>query len=87
MRHYWMAYCNDGVELSGIERETRSDAINDCKQAFRFDFAECGENPGFEYYIEECHEMEDEILIVREEYFKMTMGPRGGVKCQKIRMA
>lgn len=85
MRTFWMAFCNDGVELSGIERDTRADAIKDCKEAFRFDFAECGHDPEFDYYIEKYHETDDELIVCNMEFFKMSMGKRGGVTAQKTR--
>lgn len=81
-RVFWMAFCNDGVELFGIERNTRAEAINDCKEAFRFDFAECGHDPGFDYYIEKYTETEDALYVHDMQYFKMTMGKRGGVKAE-----
>ena len=85
MRHYWMAFCNDGLELTGIERSTKAEAIKDCKEAFRFDCEELGHDPGFDYYIEECWDSDDETIVGPSEYYKLTMGPRGGVKCQRTR--
>lgn len=86
MRTYWMAFCNDGVELFGIERSTRAEAINDLKEAFRFDYAESPEGVAYnDYYIEEYHESPSLIVIGKREYFKMTMGKRGGVRCEKTR--
>lgn len=85
MKHYWMAFCNDGVELFGEKRATREEAIEDCKKAFRFDFEECGHDPGLDYYIEEYMETENETFVRPAQYFKMTMGPRGGVRCKRIK--
>lgn len=85
MKHYWKAFCNDGVELTGEERDTRSEAINDIKEAYRFDFAEIGHDPGFDYYIEEYIETDDTIYLCDMQFFKLSMGKRGGVKCERIR--
>ena len=83
MKHYWMAFCNDGVELTGLERENKEDAIKDCKECFRFDYAECGEAPDFDYYIEEYYESDTEIIVGWKQAIYMTMGVRGGVKVRK----
>lgn len=83
MRTYWMAFCNDGVELSGIERSNRAEAIQDCKEAFKFDCEECGHDPGFDYYIEKYTETDDTIYVHDMQYFKMTIGKRGGVKAER----
>lgn len=85
MRTFWMAFCNDGVELTGIERDTRAEAIKDCKEAFRFDFAECGGDPEFDYYIEKYCETDDETRVLDMEFFAMSMGKRGGVTAKKTR--
>lgn len=85
MKHYWMAFCNDGLELTGIERSTRAEAINDCKEAFKFDYGELGHDPGFDYYIEEYHETDDTTYVENVQFFKMTMGKRGGVHCERTR--
>lgn len=86
MRHFWMAFVNDGVEATGIEQPTRAAAIKDLKEAFRADCAEseCGD-PGFDYYIEEYWDSDTETIVGPSEYYKMTLGPRGGVKCRRTR--
>lgn len=84
MRHFWMAFINDGVEATGIERSTRAAAIKDLKEAFRFDCAESESgDPGFDYYIEEYWETDDETIVGPSEYYKMALGARGGVKCER----
>lgn len=84
MRVYWMAFCNDGVPLFDIERATRAEAIKDLKEAFRFD---CGESETAaaynDYYIEKFTETDDECICQCTEYFKMTIGPRGGVRVER----
>lgn len=85
-RTYWMALCNDGVELSGIERSTRAEAINDLKEAYRFDHDESPEGVAYnDYYIEKFTETDDECICHGPEHFKMTVGKRGGVRCEKTR--
>jgi hypothetical protein len=80
-----MAFCNDGVEMTGIERETRAEAINDLKEGFRFDFCELGHDPGFDYYIEKYTEIDDTLYVRDMQYFKLSMGKRGGVKCERTK--
>ena len=84
MKHFWMTFVNDGVELFGTECQTRAAAIKELKDGFRFDYemspsvADCND-----YYIEEYWESPSIINIGKREYFKMTMGKRGGVKAVK----
>lgn len=86
MKHYWMAFQNDGIELFGVERYTRQEAIKDIKEAYKADYWEFGgEDPGFDYYIEEYWETESEIMCGGPEFYKPTMGKRGGVKCDRTR--
>ena len=84
-RVYWMAFCNDGVELTGCERSTRTEAINDLKYAYRSDFEDLGHDPDVDYYIEKYIETDDTLYICDTQFFKMTMGPRGGVKAERTR--
>lgn len=85
-RTYWLAFCNDGVPLFDIERETRAEAINDLKEAYRFDYGEAGEGANYnDYYIEKYTETDDSVYVCDAQYFKMTMGKRGGVKAERIR--
>lgn len=85
-KHYWMTFCNDRVELFGTECQTRTEAINELKKAFLFDH---GESPSAathnDYFIEEYFESPNLIVVGKTEYFKMTIGPRGGVRAQKTR--
>ena len=86
MNTYWMAFCNDGVPLFDIERDTRAEAINDLKRAYRFDFDEAGEAADYnDYYIEKFTENDGDCICYGPEYFKMTMGKRGGVKAERTR--
>lgn len=86
MRHFWMAFINDGVEATGIERPTRAAAVNDLKDAYRFDCEESESgDPGFDYYIEEVWETDTETIVGPSEYYKMALGPRGGVKCRRVK--
>ena len=86
MKHYYMTFCNDGVELFGTECKTRKEAIAELKEAYRFDCGECEYDPcDFnEYYIEERWETDDELIVGESEYYKLTMGKRGGVTCKRI---
>lgn len=83
MRKYWMAFCNDGDAITGIERATKAEAINDCKEAFRFDYGQCGHDPGNDYYIEQFEELEGFSTTVDMHLLKMTMGKNGGVHCER----
>ena len=85
MKHYWMTFCNDGVELFGTECATRAEAIKELKEAYRFDVEEMGHDPGFDYYIEEFSETDDEIRILDTQFFRLRMGKRGGVYCERTR--
>lgn len=86
MRTYWMAFCNDGVPLFDIERETRAEAIEDLKRAYRFDYGEAGEAANYnDYYIEKYTETGDTVYVQDMQFFKMTMGKRGGVKAEHTR--
>ena len=84
MKHYYMTYCNDGVPLFDTECSTRKAAIEELKKAFRFDFDECGHDPGFDYYIEEVWESPSQICVSPNQYYKLTMGKRGGITCKRI---
>ena len=74
MRKYWMAFRNDGDAVTGIERKTKAEAINDCKEAF-------GNDPSGEYYIEQYEELEGLPVVTDMHLLKMTMGKNGGVRC------
>lgn len=76
MRKYWMAFCNDGDAITGIERATKAEAINDCKEAFLG-------NPGGNYYIERYTEMEGLSVIEDLQILKMTIGKNGSVRCER----
>ena len=86
MKHFWMTFCNDRVELFGTECQTRAEAINELKEAFRFDYSESPSAAEYnDYYIEEYFESPSIITIGKTEFFKMTIGPRGGVRAQKTK--
>lgn len=86
MKTYWIAFCNDGVPLFDIERDTRAEAINDLKQAYRFDYGEAGEAANYnDYYIEKYVETDDTLYVRDMQYFKLSMGKRGGVKCEQTK--
>lgn len=85
MRVYWMAFCNDGVPLFDVERATRAEAIKDLKEAFRFDCDEFETTAYNDYYIEKFTETDDECICHGSEYFKMTRGPRGGIRAERMR--
>ena len=76
MRTFWMAFCNDGNEVTGIERKTKAEAINDCKEAFKND-------PNGDYYIEQYEELEGLAITVDMQLLKMTMGKNGSVRCER----
>lgn len=80
MKHYWMAYCNDGLEITGKEQTTKMDAIKECKEAFKFDYEECGHAPGIDYYIQEFYESDTEFAYGIKLNVMMTLGKRGAVK-------
>ena len=85
MKHYWMTYCNDGVELFNTECPTRAAAIDELKTAFRFDSEESPVAAAYnDYYIEQYIETESEIITVNTEHFKLTIGKRGGIRCVKV---
>lgn len=74
MRKYWMAFRNDGDAITGIERATKAQAMNDCKEAFKSD-------PGGDYYIEQYEELEGLPVVMDVQLLKMTIGKNGGVRC------
>ena len=76
MREFWMAFCNDGDEVTGIERATKEEAISDCMEAFK-------NNPGGAYYIEQYEELEGLPIVIDMHLLKMTMGKNGGVHCER----
>lgn len=76
MRKYWMAFRNDGEELTGIERATKAEAMNDCKEAFKND-------PNGDYYIEQYEELEGLPVVIDMHLLKMTIGKNGGVHCER----
>lgn len=85
MEHFWIAFVNDHVELFGTKCQTRADAIDELKKAFLFDHNESKEAvPCNNYFIEEYFESQDLITIGKAEYFRMTIGKRGGVRSVKI---
>lgn len=85
-RVFWMAFCNDGVPLFDIERASRAEAIKDLKEAFRADCGESEEAAAYnDYYIEKYTETDDEVICHGPVLFKMSMGPRGGVRCEETR--
>lgn len=84
MKHYYMTFCNDDVELFGTECRSRADAIKELKEAFRADCAELeGENP-FDYYIKEYWETETTCYCSDQVNYSLTLGKRGGVTCKRI---
>lgn len=83
MRKYWMAFCNDGDAITGIEHPSKALAINDCKQAFKFDYAQCGHDTGNEYYIQQFEELEGLSAVVDIQILKMTLGKKGSVHCER----
>lgn len=57
MKHFWMAFVNDHVELFGTKCQTRAEAIDELKKAFLFDHNESKEAvPCNNYFIEEYFE-------------------------------
>lgn len=76
MRKYWMAFRNDDEEITGIERTTKAEAINDCKEAFKND-------PNSDYYIEQFEDLEGVAVITDLHLLKMTIGKNGGVHCER----
>lgn len=76
MRKFWIAFCNDGVTLTGIERATKAEAIKDCKEAFKND-------PSGDYYIEQYEELEGLSIVTDMHLLKMTMGKNGSVHCER----
>lgn len=86
MKTYWMAFCNDGISLYDIERSTRAEAVKDLKEAYRFDSDENPDGVAYnDYYIEKYVETESEVYCHGPEYYRMTRGPRGGVKAARIK--
>lgn len=84
MKHYWMTFVNDGVELFGTECQTRKEAIDELKKGFKFDYEMSPTVAEYnDYYIEQYVETEEEVITVNREYFKMTVGKRGAVKAVK----
>lgn len=71
-----MAFRNDGDEITGIERSTKAEAINDCKEAFKND-------PGGDYYIEQYEELEGLPITIDMQLLKMTIGKNGSVRCER----
>lgn len=85
MKTYWIAFCNDGVPLFEVERTTRSEAIKDLKEAYRLDSDESPDGAAYnDYYIEKFTETESELYRHGPEYFKMSRGPRGGVRAERM---
>lgn len=86
MRTYWIAFCNDDVPLFDVERDTRSEAINDLKEAFSFDHRVAGDAAyDNDYYIQKFCETDDTLYVMDKQYFKMTIGKRSGVKALRIK--
>ena len=71
-----MAFCNDGDAITGIERATKAEAINDCKEAFLG-------NPSGSYYIERYTEMEGLSVIEDLQILEMSMSKQGKVQCKR----
>lgn len=85
MRTYWMAFCNDGVSLFESERATRAEALKDLKDAYRADCRESEEAAAYnDYYIEKFTETDEDVIAHGPEFYNLTMGPRGGVRCERI---
>lgn len=78
-----MAFRNDGEAITGIERATKAQAMNDCKEAFRSDYEQCGHDPGNDYYIEQYEDLEGIAAIIDLHLLKMTIGKNGGVRCER----
>lgn len=86
MKHFWMTFVNDHVELFGTECPTRAAAIKELKEAYRFDHNESPEGVKYNsYFIEEYFVSPSLITIGKSECFEMSMGKRGGVKAVKIK--
>ena len=76
MRKYWLAFRNDGDAITGIERATKAQAINDCKEAFKND-------PSGDYYIEQYEELEGIAAVMDMHLLKLTVDKNGSIRCER----